>query len=821
MCRSPESIDCLESKLDLVDKITIHIEQPGRVPRFTIMLVSALALGYEILLMRLFSIIQYHHFAYMIISVALLGYGASGTFLVFARPQLLKYYAHALVANIVFFGISGVTCFLAAQYLLFNPEEILWNHYQWIKLSLLYVLLALPFFFAANCIALTFSRFRARISEIYAADLFGAGLGSMGVIGLLFVVFPSQALLLLGGLALTVGAVAWLETGRSPRSAALLFLGAACLFFLLPASWTVLVVSPYKGLSQQLRISGSRIIEERTSPLALLTVVENHQVPLRHAPGLSLNAVEELPEQLGVFGDADTLQAITRYPENRDHLSYLGMTTSALPYHLRPPGNVLILGVGTGTDILQAQYFNVTDIEAVELNRQIIDLVQERPGFSGGLFNRANVSVHIGEARGYVSRTKKKYDLIQLATPGSYSGSAAGLYSLNENYTYTREALAEYLNHLTPAGFLSISGWVRLPPRDTLKSIATAVGALQQLDIQDPGNHLVLVRGWQSNTLLIKRSALRKEEIEGVKQFCRDRSFDVAYYPGMQLQEANRFNILQQPYFFQGVSRLLGSESQNFIENYKFNIQPATDDRPYFSHFFKWRTLPEIIRLKGRGGMALLESGYLVLALTLVQAVLASTLLILLPLAFYRRQQDQIKQWRHWRVVLYFLAIGFAFLLLEIGFIQKFILFLHHPLYAVSIVLAAFLIFAGLGSLSCRGKSISILWPVAGIMLVGLIYLFALESIFAAMIGLPFYVKSLTAVLLIGPLAFCMGMPFPLALAGLGAETEALIPWAWAVNGCASVVGAVLATLLAIQFGFIFILVIAMVLYGLAAAVFP
>ena len=142
LCRSPASIDCLEGRLDQVDTNTIHNEQPGRVPRFTIMLVSALALGYEILLMRLFSIIQYHHFAYMIISLALLGYGASGTFLVFVRPQLLKYYPHALVANIVLFGVTGVACFLAAQHLLFNPEEILWNYYQWIKLSLLYLLLS-------------------------------------------------------------------------------------------------------------------------------------------------------------------------------------------------------------------------------------------------------------------------------------------------------------------------------------------------------------------------------------------------------------------------------------------------------------------------------------------------------------------------------------------------------------------------------------------------------------------------------------------------------------------------------------------------------
>ena len=289
----------------------------------------------------------------------------------------------------------------------------------------------------------------------------------------------------------------------------------------------------------------------------------------------------------------------------------------------------------------------------------------------------------------------------------------------------------------------------------------------------------------------------------------------------MQKQEANRFNILQQPYFYEGVARLLGSESQKFIDRYKFNISPATDDQPYFSHYFKWRTLPEIMRLKGQGGMALLESGYPVLVLTLVQAVLASMFLILLPLAFYRRQQYRTKQWKHWRVVVYFLAIGFGFLLLEIGFIQKFILFLHHPLYAVSIVLASFLIFAGLGSLFSRKKRVPILWPMAGIIIAGLMYLFGLGPIFKAMIGLPFGVKALSSVLFIGPLAFCMGMPFPLALAGVGAEAETLIPWAWAVNGCASVVGAVLATLLAIQFGFIFVVLIALALYGLAAVVFP
>lgn len=799
----------------------IHNGQPGRVPRFTIMLVSALALGYEILLMRLFSIIQYHHFAYMIISLALLGYGASGTFMVFMRSRLLRFYGYSLVGNIVLFGITGVTCFLAGQHLQFNPEEILWNYHHWKKLAFLYVLLALPFFFAANCIALTFSRFAARISEVYAADLFGAGLGSLGGIALLFILFPSQALLVFGSLAFFVAAVACLEVREVPRTTAMLFVGAAFFFLFLPSPWSSLAISPYKGLAQQLQISGSRIIEQRSSPLALLTVVQNHKVPLRYAPGLSLNAMNELPEQLGVFMDADSLQVITRYPADRKHLSNLDMIDSALPYHLRQPQNVLILGAGTGTDILQAEYFAVGDIEALELNPQIIDLVRKRSEFSGSLMDHENVTLHIGEARGFVSQSVKQYDLIQLAAPGSFSSAAAGLHALNENYLYTREAVAEYLKKLSPSGYLCIKGWIKLPPRDTLKSIAIAVAALQQVDIRNSASHLVLIRSWQSTVLLIKRTPFTVREIADVKRFCKKRSFDVAYYPGMQREEANQYNILQAPYFYEGANRLLGRNAQEFINQYKFNISPATDDKPYFANFFKWQTLPEIFRLKGRGGMALLESGYLVLVLTFIQAVLASIFLILLPLLFYRRQPKLRTKWQPWRLAAYFQAIGLAFLFLEIGFIQKFILFLHHPLYAVSIVLASFLIFAGLGSLVSQKKRVPVLWPVAGIIAAGMAYLLGLDMIFAAMIGLPFVAKAAVTVLLIGPLAFCMGMPFPLALGEIGTDAQSFVPWAWAVNGCASVVGAVLATLFAVQFGFMAVAITAMLLYFLAAVIFP
>jgi len=790
-------------------------------PRLTISLVSAMALSYEILLMRLFSIIQYHHFAYMIISLALLGYGASGTFLAFSRQRLLRCFSLAFIANILLFGLAAVACYLAGQHLLFNPDEILWDNRQWLKLFALYLLLALPFFFAANCIALTFSQYRQRISDIYAADLCGAGLGSVFVIVVLFLLFPHRILLLLGSMICAIGAVAWLELRLQPRWPALLFIAGAAPLFLLPASWTEPAISPYKGLSQQLRIKGSRIIEQRSSPLALLTVVENNLVPLRYAPGLSLTAESEPPVQLGIFVDGDSLNVITGFPDDTADLAYLDKLTSALPYHLQRLQDILILGAGGGSDILQALFFDVPDISAVELNPQVTQLVRERSEFSGRLFDRENVHLHIKEARSFVSGSTKKFDLIHLPMLESFSSSAAGLYALNENYLYTLEALEEYINHLASAGYLSMSRWVKLPPRDTLKLFATAVAALKALGIEDPENHLVMIRSWQSASLLVKKTPFSREEIGLVREFCQERLFDLVYYPGMQKQEANRFNILRQPYFHEAAVSLLQNGADRFMDRYKFNIKPGTDDKPYFSNFFKWQTLPEILRLKGQGGMVLLESGYLILVLTLLQAIVASLVLILLPVAVKPYTPVTGSSWSRSRIFLYFCAIGLGFLFLEIAFIQKFILYLGHPLYAAALVLAVFLVFAGLGSRYGQAKTIHVIWPVAIILGLGLTDLIIADLLFEVLNRLPGSMKILLAVLMLGPLAFSMGMPFPLALTEVGAHAPDLIPWAWAVNGCASVIAAVLATLLAIHFGFVAVVMTALVLYGLAAAAFP
>jgi hypothetical protein len=806
----------------------MNAADPDRLPRLSIALVSAAALGYEVLLMRLFSIIQWHHFAYMIISLALLGYGASGTFISIARPWLLRRYAAAYCGNLALFGLSAVCCFLLAQQLPFNAEEVLWDWRQPLYLTQVYLLLAVPFFFAANAIALALSRHTRAIARLYAADLLGAGFGSLLIIGLLFVLFPQTALQAIGIIGMLAALAGTRELRLAPRWQFATMAGMTALL-LLPSSLLELQVSPYKSLPQTLRINGTGVIAQHTSPLGLLSVVKSNSVPLRNAPGLSLYADSPIPRQLGVFTDADGMTAIDYNPEQA-RLEYLDQLTSALPYYLFKPRRVLVLGAGGGSGVQQALNHAAAHIDGVELNPQLVALLQhDYADWSGHLYGRDGVQLHTGDARGFVKGSRQEYDLIQLSLLDAWGASSAGLYALNENYLYTVEALQDYIGRLAPGGYLAISRWIKLPPRDTLKLFATAVRALKADGARDPAAQLVLIRSWQTSTLLLKQGSFTPAEINAVRAFCKARAFDLAWYPGMPATEANRSNRLTEPYFHAAARALTGPDAAGFLANYKFDITPATDDRPYFFHFFKWRVLPEILALRGEGGLPLLEAGYLVLLATLLQALLLSLVLILLPLAVLRRHgAAAATTTSRARIAGYFFAIGLAFLFIEIAFMQKFILFLQHPLYAVATVLAAFLVFAGLGSawtarlqhdsaLATRAT----LYAALLIALLGGAYTLLLDPLFTQLNPLGMSTRIIISTLLIAPLAFCMGMPFPLGLAQVAARAPELIPWAWGINGCASVLSAVSATLLAMQFGFSVVVLAALLLYLLATRLFP
>ena len=472
------------------------------------LLVSAGAIGYELLLMRALSIVQWHHFAYMIISLALLGYGASGTFIALFRERLTARFHTVFALSAFLFSVAMIVCFAVAQRVPFNALEVVWDWRQFLLLGLIYLLLFIPFFFAALRIGLMFTCRRFAIDRIYFFDLLGAGIGALLLIALLFLLMPQKALLLLMLLPLLSSAI--VGTRSSVRRPLLVAQVAWMALFLtgLPQGQLELRISDYKGLSQALQVIGSRVLRVDSSPLGLVTVVESPTVPLRHAPGLSFATRHIPPEQLAAFTDADGMSTITRFDGNRASLAYLGDTTAALPYALLDNPGVLVLGAGGGSDVLLALYHDAASIDAVELNPQITALVSDTFGdFAGRLYDDPRVAVHTSEARGFVARSNRRYDLIHLGLLDSFGAAGAGVQSLNESYIYTVEAVREYLAHTSPGGMVSITRWLKLPPRDSLKLFATAVAALRAEGVSEPAAHLAMIRSWNTSTLLIRNGA--------------------------------------------------------------------------------------------------------------------------------------------------------------------------------------------------------------------------------------------------------------------------------------------------------------------------
>ncbi len=794
-------------------------------PLVSIFILSAAALAYEVLLISLFSIVHWHHFAFMVISFALLGYGASGSLISVFRRWLLDNYDRVFIANILLFGLSSIACFVIVQQLPFNTLEILWDSSQWQRLLLTYLLLMLPFFFVANAIALTMMRFHQQIPLIYGIDLIGAGIGAVSVMALLQI-FSAETLLTLlaiGGLTAGLFALSNLSKRQKQLTASTLLLCMLAVS-LMPHKWLDLRLSEYKGLAQTLLIKDTSLRLSHSSPVSQTDVVSSPLVPFRHAPGLSLQSPTGPPEQLAVFRDGDEMTAID-HATDESSLEYYGYMSSALPYHVRSsPQNTLILASATGAQILQAHLYQIPRIDAVEPDKQLSLLITEQYADYYGWQNlKQKVTIHDISPRGFAA-SEKNYDLVIMGPSGASTGGSAGVHALSTSYDYTVEALQSYLMQLAPDGLLSLTQWTSTPARGALKLFATAVAAMKQNGINHPENNIAWIRSWNTATLLLKNSSLTAEEINRVRDFSLSRSFDLAWLPGIRPEEVNQFQLLQEPVFYLAAQSILKGRDNSFIKEYKYNIQATTDNKPYFNHYFKWSSLKEFLSLPGQAGISMIGVGYPTLLITLAQASIAAFFLILLPLLFMKVDKKKAAD-RHRNIIIYFLAIGLAFLFIEIAFIQQFTLILSQPLYAVAVALCAFLIFSGLGSLYVQYRIKTALMPIVpvllrrSVILIGVItvfYIVVLPLISSTIMALPETVRIISAFVLAAPLAFFMGMPFPLGMATLQQTSPNLIPWAWGINGCASVLSAILAVLLAIEIGFSGVMLSAVVLYLIA-----
>ena len=808
---------------------------PGRArpPLWSLTLASAAALAYQILLLRLFSIIQWHHFAYMVISLALLGYGASGTALTLARAWLSRRLAVAYVLGIGLFALSSLPAFLLAQHLAFSPEELLWRPQLVWRLAALYLVLGLPFFFVASAVGLVLMGWGRAANRVYAVDLAGAAAGAVIAIGTLWIVEPLDGLLLVTALGFIAALAAARETGQGRATWTAIGLLSLVSILLLPAlgpsAWPSLRLSAYKDLNQALQIAGARVETTRSSPHGLLTVVANTEVPIRDAPGLSLRAAVEPPEQKALFIDGNQAASTTRADGGQTDLGFLAAMPSALPYVLYRPGRVLVLDAGGGMLALQARYFGATDIVAVESNPDVVALVStDLDRFSGHLYTGDDVRAERADPRAFLARTDRRYDLIQVPAAGALGGGAAGLFALSEDYLRTREAVAMMLDRLAPEGLLVMHAWLQLPPRDSLRLAATLSDALTGRGGDAPDLQMIALRSWQMATLAVKNGEFTPKQIAALRQFARIHGFDVAWYPGMPPEEANQVNRLARPYLYEAIAASVSGRGQVFAADYKFELSPTTDRRPFFHNFLRWRTLPEVLPLLRSGGMPLLEAGYVLLLAALAQAILLGFVLIVMPLAAGRPRRSLARRpARSRRTVVYFLAIGLGFMFIELAAIHQFLLYLEEPIYASAIVLTAFLAFAAAGSyVSGRlaagwGARRNSQWAATAVIGLCIAWAAWLDTLLSLSAAAPLEAKIVISLLLIAPLAFAMGQLFPSALASLAREQPELVPWAWAVNGCASVVGAVLAMVLALGFGFDGCLLAATAMYAVTLASFP
>jgi len=811
-----------------------------------VFLLSMASLAFEITLTRVFSLAQWYHFAFMTVSIALLGLGASGSFLalfpslaesdVKAGPRVRP---HAILAAL--FALSIVASYLTINYSPFDSYRIAWERRQLLYLAIYYLSLALPFFFSGLIVGALLAAQPARASTIYASNLAGSALGCLAAVAALpFLGGAGTVMLsaLVGWLA--VAAFTWQRrspiTGhRSMITASIAYLMVLIVllaFTLSPPGFLDIRLSPYKGLSYALQYPGAEIVSSRWNAFSRIDVVRSGGI--HSAPGLSLAYLGSPPSQLGLFTDGENLSPITAAAWDEAKLrEFIGYLPTSLPYRLLPEAEVLIIEPKGGLDVLTALENGAASVLAVESNPLVVEAVRDAfQDLTGRIYQDARVRVVTEEGRSHVRRMGQKYDLIQLSLADSYQPVTSGAYSLSENYLYTQEAFADYLAHLNEGGLLAVSRWLQLPPSEELRVGALAVAALERTGVTHPEKRLVVIRSMRTALLLVKNGEFSAEEIETVRGFCDEGKFDLIYYPGIQPAEANRYNVLPEPTYYRAFQDLLSAEDRaRFYADYSFDVSPPSDDRPFFFHFFKWSQTPAILQTFGKTWQPFGGSGYFVLVALLILALLASAVLILLPLLFQRKlptaplsgdkkgetSEVWTPQTERRRVFLYFALLGLGYLFVEIPLMQRFILFLGHPIYAFATTLFALLLFSGLGSMTV--PRLSLLKMLILLSVAILLYPLFLPHLFQLLLGQGFALRLLTAVLSLAPLGFLMGIPFPGGIALLDRLAPELIPWAWGINGCLSVLASILSTMLAISFGFSWVLVGASLAYAGGAVV--
>ena len=759
-------------------------------------LVSLCVLMLQLALTRLFSATMYYHFAFLAISLALLGSGASGVFVYLMGRRLAAErtpWAPALAA-----ALFAVSCPLALAVILGNPLSPLDSAGTTVaRLSWIYGAAALPFFFAGCVVTLAIARYAEQMSRLYLYDLGGAAAGCLLLIPVMDRLGAVNTILLIGAVA-AVAAVVLDGAPVGPAWPVALFALAIGLgaFTIHNAVTRSLDVRRAKGLDEE-----GNVIFSKWNSFSRVTVWGS----LANDAAL-------------IMIDADAATLLSRDGNDLTRHAVQAGRAEALAYRLRPRSRALIIGPGGGNDVIMARLFAAPEVTGVEVNPIIArDIMLSEPflGYSGRLYLQPGVRLVVDEGRSFVRASRERYDVIQGTMVDTWAATAAGAFALTENNLYTVEAFTDYLGHLTDRGILSMTRWYLEPPDQLLRLFALARATMREMGIERPDRHLMLVRGPTEAgttrapaTFLFGRGEFSREEASHVEAVARGNGFTVLYTP---------FN--RPPNLF---TRL--AEAEDPVQawaSYENDISPPTDNRPFFFNTVRPGNLGAALRSAGEWRKTNLGT-FVLFSLLAITAVLTLAF-ILGPLAVARAGVLVADTRTKLACLLYFAGLGAGFIILEVALVQKCILFLGHPVYSLAVVLFALLGFSGLGSLlsgrvaqtRLRAVLPRVLLVLAGAVVV---YVLLLSPVFHAFVQLGRPWRIAITVVLLAPLGLVMGMPMPIGVRVLNRESPALIPWAWGVNGAASVMGSAAALAVALLAGFNQAMLVGAALYLVALA---
>jgi spermidine synthase len=763
------------------------------------------ALLLELALTRLFSVVLFYHFAFLAISIALLGLGAGGVFAYLLKKRLARTDTRALAARLCI--DNSILVLIVLEVVLHVPVQLTVTGRNFLHLSALYVVSALPFFLTGLLFSVVFARETWRVSRLYGADLSGGALACLAVVPLLnWLGGPNT--ILVAAVVMAAAAMVWAGPSGARKVA-----GGLALAFV------VLIAANHSG----------RLID-----VVYAKGIFRDPAWVEFARWNALSRVEVDRQGRGktIVIDADASTSIMNCDLAKWHGSgwehNLMSAPPALANVLRPRGEFAIIGPGGGVDVLRAVANGSPSVTGIEINPIIADTIMRGryADYAQHLYERPEVHIHVTDGRSYLRSTPQEFDVVQMTLVDTWASTAAGAFALSENNLYTVEAFREYFEHLKPDGMIAITRWEFRQPREALRVVAVAMEALHSLGVANPaGNFIVASQGPLNEdgipvVVLAKKTAFTAEE-ESAVQAHSDQydELDPLYLPSTpEVGKAGH-----NPF----ADLIASNDPYRFAQSYAYNVAPVTDNAPFF--FFTLKP-GQILGQQGlqRGIDWKVNLGVLVLILVLVISLVAVLGFLILPLALHGGRQSPLP-------LLYFVAVGLGYILVEIAFIQRFVLFLGHPTYALTVVIFLLMLSSGAGSLFSRRwlPRTELAWmPLVLVIIALLADVFFLPQGLVAWVGLRFGYRLVVSGILLAPLGFVMGMPFPTGLRALGGSSRVSVPsgstgpdnaveWAWAMNAAASVLGSVLAMVIAIQFGLTATLTCGVVAYLLALLLVP